>query len=396
MSKVNYFNNQINVEGKKILIRLDLNVPLNNKLILDDTRIKVVLPFIKELLKKNSKLILLSHLGRPKGIKKHSLSLVPVYKYLKKQLKNNLYFFTGDIDHETKDKIDYLKNGEIVLIENIRFYKGEEENDDLFAKTLANLCDIYINDAFSCCHRKQASVHKITKYSKNNFAGPLIQKEIKAIDLLIKDKKEPVTCLIGGSKVSTKINVILSLIQNVNNIIILGAMANNFLVYKNQKVGKSLVENNVKEIIKKIYNEAYNNKCQILIPEDFNVSKDFNGKSITKNENNIDSDDIILDIGPKTLQRVEEIIKTSKTVMWNGPAGYFENINFAKGTNSLAKIISDYTLKKSLLSIVGGGDTISAINKSKMSLSFTHLSTAGGAFLEYLEGKDLPGISVLK
>ena len=289
-----------------------------------------------------------------------------------------------------------MKNGEIVLIENIRFYKGEEENDDLFAKTLANLCDIYINDAFSCCHRKQASVHKITKYSKNNFAGPLIQKEIKAIDLLIKDKKEPVTCLIGGSKVSTKINVILSLIQNVNNIIILGAMANNFLVYKNQKVGKSLVENNVKEIIKKIYNEAYNNKCQILIPEDFNVSKDFNGKSITKNENNIDSDDIILDIGPKTLQRVEEIIKTSKTVMWNGPAGYFENINFAKGTNSLAKIISDYTLKKSLLSIVGGGDTISAINKSKMSLSFTHLSTAGGAFLEYLEGKDLPGITVLK
>ena len=266
----------------------------------------------------------------------------------------------------------------------------------MFAKTLANLCDIYINDAFSCCHRKQASVHKITKYSKNNFAGPLIQKEIKAIDLLIKDKKEPVTCLIGGSKVSTKINVILSLIQNVNNIIILGAMANNFLVYKNQKVGKSLVENNVKEIIKKIYNEAYNNKCQILIPEDFNVSKDFNGKSITKNENNIDSDDIILDIGPKTLQRVEEIIKTSKTVMWNGPAGYFENINFAKGTNSLAKIISDYTLKKSLLSIVGGGDTISAINKSKMSLSFTHLSTAGGAFLEYLEGKDLPGLSVLK
>ena len=161
-------------------------------------------------------------------------------------------------------------------------------------------------------------------------------------------------------------------------------------------MGKSLVENNVKEIIKKIYSEAYNNKCQILIPEDFNVSKDFNGKSVTKDENSIDSDDIILDIGPKTLQRVEEIIKTSKTVMWNGPAGYFENINFAKGTNSLAKIISDYTSKKSLLSIVGGGDTISAINKSKMSLSFTHLSTAGGAFLEYLEGKDLPGITVLK
>ena len=382
----------IDISNKNLVVRVDMNVPIRDKKIQDPTRIKACLPTINYALERNCKVLLISHLGRPtEGSIENKYSLEPVSEYLSEILDEPV-----SLEKDISNTEIFKSGPRVKVLENIRFYKGEEENDDLFAKTLANLCDIYINDAFSCCHRKQASVHKITKYSKNNFAGPLIQKEIKAIDMLIKDKKEPVTCLIGGSKVSTKINVILNLIQNVNNIIILGAMANNFLVYKNQKVGKSLVENNVKEIIKKIYSEAYNNKCQILIPEDFNVSKDFNGKSVTKDENSIDSDDIILDIGPKTLQRVEEIIKTSKTVMWNGPAGYFENINFAKGTNSLAKIISDYTSKKSLLSIVGGGDTISAINKSKMSLSFTHLSTAGGAFLEYLEGKDLPGITVLK
>ena len=396
MSNVNYFNNQINVDGKKILLRLDLNVPLNNKSILDYTRIEIVLPFIKNLLKKNSRLILLSHLGRPKGVKDNNLSLIPVYKYLKKQFKNNLYFFAGDIDHETKNKISYLKNGEIVLVENIRFNKGEEQNDGVFAKTLANLCDIYINDAFSCCHRKQASVHKITEYSKYNYAGPLIKKEIEAIDLLIKNKKEPITCLIGGSKISTKINVLLNLIKKVNNIVIIGAMANNFLLYKNYGIGKSLVEKNITEIIKQIYTEAKINECKIIIPEDFNVSKSFHGKPTTKGQNDIDSEDIILDIGPKTLLKIKEIIEGSKTVMWNGPAGYFENLNFANGTFSIAKIISDRTSNKSLLSVVGGGDTITAINKSKKTFSFTHLSTAGGAFLEYLEGKDLPGISVLK
>ena len=396
MSNVNYFNNQINIEGKKILLRLDLNVPLDNKSILDYTRIEIVLPFIKNLLKKNSRLILLSHLGRPKGLKDNNLSLIPVYKYLKKQLKNNLYFFTGDIDHETKNKLSYLQNGEIVLIENIRFNKEEEKNDDVFAETLANLCDIYINDAFSCCHRKQASVHKITEYSKYNYAGPLIKKEIEAINLLIKNKKEPVTCLIGGSKISTKINVLLNLIKNVNNIVIIGAMANNFLLYKNYGIGKSIVEKNITETIRQIYTEAKNNDCKIIIPEDFNVSKSFQGKSTTKGQNDIDSEDIILDIGPKTLLKIKDIIEGSKTVMWNGPAGYFENLNFANGTFSIAKIISDRTSDKSLLSVVGGGDTISAINKSKKSFSFTHLSTAGGAFLEYLEGKDLPGITVLK
>ena len=213
---------------------------------------------------------------------------------------------------------------------------------------------------------------------------------------MVKNKKEPVTCIIGGSKISSKINVITSLIEKVNNLIIVGAMANNFFIYKNYKVGKSLIEENTKEIIKKIYEKANKNKCKILIPEDCMVGSSFDGYGINKDFNAIKDNDIILDIGPKTILNIKDIIDQSNTVLWNGPAGYFENENFMIGTMSIAENISKNTVKKSLISILGGGDTLAAINKSKNKLSFTHLSTAGGAFLEYLEGKDLPGLSVLK
>ena len=204
------------------------------------------------------------------------------------------------------------------------------------------------------------------------------------------------TCIIGGSKISTKINVIINLIKNVNNIVIVGAMANNFLIYGGSKVGKSLVEKNSNETIKKIYSEALKHKCKIFIPEDVNVAKDFKGSEKVKKLDLIDQDDIILDIGPNTIDTIKQIIDNSNMVLWNGPAGYFENTNFANGTLAIAKKISENTNNKSLVSILGGGDTISAINKDNSKFSFTHLSTAGGAFLEFLEGKDLPGISVLK
>ena len=223
-----------------------------------------------------------------------------------------------------------------------------------------------------------------------------MKKEIDAINLVIENKKGPVTCIIGGSKISTKINVISNLMKNVDIIVIVGAMANNFLLHKGVLIGKSLVEKNSGKIIDKIYFDSKKYDCEIIIPLDFNVSESFDGCGVSKTQSNINENEIILDIGPKTIKKIEEIIDKSNTILWNGPAGYFENKEFAIGTNSIAEKISTNTTNKSLISVIGGGDTISAINKIQKKLSFTHLSTAGGAFLEYLEGKDLPGISVLK
>jgi len=396
MDKINFFPDNLDVQNKKIILRLDLNVPLKNKIIIDDTRIALCLPFIKKLTEKKAKIIIISHLGRPKGIKDPALSLMPIYKYLKKALQTNIYFFMGDFDNEIKDKFSHLKAGEVILIENIRYFKEETDNNENFSKKLASLGDIYINDAFSCSHRKQSSIHNITKYINKSFAGPLLKKEVDAINLIIKNKKEPVTCIIGGSKISTKINVITNLIGKINNLIIVGAMANNFFIYKNFKVGKSLIESNTKEIIKKIYDKAAKNNCEILIPEDCVVGTSFEGEGKGKNLDQIEENEIILDIGLNTTKKIKELIEKSNTVLWNGPAGYFENKNFLNGTMSIAETISKNTQKKSLISVLGGGDTLAAINKSKNKLFFSHLSTAGGAFLEYLEGKDLPGLSVLK
>ena len=396
MDKINFFPDNLDIQNKKIILRLDLNVPLKDKIIQDDTRIVSCLPFIKRLVEKKAKVIIISHLGRPEGIKVPDLSLLPIYKYLKNTLQTNVYFFMGNLDEEVQEKFSHLKKGEIILIENIRYFKEENNNDENFSKKLASLGDIFINDAFSCSHRKQASIHNITKFVKKSFAGPLLKKEIDAINLVLQNKKEPVTCIIGGSKISTKINVITNLIKKVNNLIIVGAMANNFFIYKNLRVGKSLIEENTKQIIKTIYEEADKKKCKILIPEDCVVSSSFNGNGINKDLNIIAKNDIILDIGPKTIEIIKNIINQSNTVLWNGPAGYFENENFMTGTMSIAEAISKNTVEKSLISILGGGDTLAAINKSTNKLSFTHLSTAGGAFLEYLEGKDLPGLTVLK
>ena len=396
MDKINFFPENLEIQNQKVILRLDLNVPLKDKVIQDDTRIVLCLPFIKKLIEKKAKIIIISHLGRPKGVKVPELSLIPVYKYLKKSLQTNIYFFMGNLDHEVQDKFSHLNEGEIILLENIRYFKEEGNDDEDFSKKLGSLGDIYINDAFSCSHRKQASIHNITKFVKKSYAGPLLKKEIEAINLVVQNKKEPVTCIIGGSKISTKINVILNLISKVNNLIIVGAMANNFFVYKNFKVGKSLIEENTKEIIKRIYEKANDNKCEILIPEDCMVGTSFTGIGESKDLNTIKDDEIILDIGLKTINNIKRKIEQSNTVLWNGPAGYFENESFMAGTMSIAENISKNTIQKSLISILGGGDTLAAINKSKNKLSFTHLSTAGGAFLEYLEGKDLPGLCVLK
>ena len=395
MSDLKIFSSDISVSGKRVIVRLDLNVPINNSKIDDDTRIKVIEPFVNKLIENKAKVILLSHLGRPKGKVVSELSLKPIFNYLEKKLNGKIYFYQEKIDSKAVDASNKLKPGEVLLFENIRFFKEEEGDEETFAKNLSRLGDIYINEAFSCSHRKQASIHKITRFI-DSYGGPLLEKEIQSINLIIKNKKKPVTCIIGGSKVSTKINILSSLSKKADNLVIVGAMANNFLKFKGINVGKSLIEEGSENIVKNINTLAAKNKCNIIIPVDWNTSSSVNGDPVYKSLKDMGSEDMILDIGKSTIDLISKTIDSSNTVFWNGPAGYYENKNFSTGTLSIANKIAENTKSKSLISIVGGGDTVAAIKNTGLENVFTHLSTAGGAFLESLEGKELPGIKVLK
>ena len=395
MSDLKIFSSDISVSGKRVIVRLDLNVPINNSKIDDDTRIKIIEPFVNKLIENKAKVILLSHLGRPKGKAVSELSLKPIFNYLEKKLNGKIYFYQEKIDSKAVDASNKLKPGEVLLFENIRFFKEEEGDEETFAKNLSRLGDIYINEAFSCSHRKQASIHKITRFI-DSYGGPLLEKEIQSINLIIKNKKKPVTCIIGGSKVSTKINILSSLSKKADNLVIVGAMANNFLKFKGINVGKSLIEEGSENIVKNINTLAAKNKCNIIIPVDWNTSSSVNGDPIYKSLKDMGSEDMILDIGKSTMDLISKTIDNSNTVFWNGPAGYYENKNFSTGTLSIANKIAENTKSKSLISIVGGGDTVAAIKNTGLENVFTHLSTAGGAFLESLEGKELPGIKVLK
>ena len=395
MSDLKIFSKDIPIKGKRIIVRLDLNVPITNLIIDDDTRIKVVEPFINKLLENKAKVILLSHLGRPNGKVVSELSLDPIFNYLKKNLNGKVYFYQKNIDAEAIDATEALKPGEVLLFENIRFFKDEENDEENFAKTLSKLGDIYINEAFSCSHRKQASIHKITKFI-DSYGGPILEKEIQSIDLITKNKKKPVTCIIGGSKVSTKISILSNLSEKADNLIIVGAMANNFLKSQGINVGASMIEKGIENIIKNINALAKKNKCNIIIPVDCNTSSNVDGEPVHKSLKDLVSNDMILDIGKNTIELINKTIDRSNTVFWNGPAGYYENKNFSTGSLSIAKKIADNTKSRSLISIVGGGDTVAAIKNTGLEKVYTHLSTAGGAFLESLEGKELPGVKVLK
>jgi phosphoglycerate kinase len=395
MSDLKIFPKKISINGKRIIVRLDLNVPINNLKIDDDTRIKVIEPFLNRLIENKAKVVLVTHLGRPKGKVVPDLSLGPIFSYLKKKLNGKIYFYKDKIDNAAIQASNKLKPGEVLLIENIRFFKQEEDDEEVFAKNLSKLGDIFINEAFSCSHRKQASIHKITKFIES-YGGPVLEKEIQSINLITKNKKEPVTCIIGGSKISTKINILSSLSEKSENLVIVGAMANNFLKFKGINIGASLIEKGAENNVKNIYSTAEKNKCKIIIPLDCNTSTSLNGNPLYKSLQDISSKDIILDIGKKTIDLINKTIDNSNTVFWNGPAGYYENKNFSKGSLCIAKKISENTKSKSLISIVGGGDTVASIKNTGLENTFTHLSTAGGAFLESLEGKDLPGIKVLK
>mgnify|MGYP001158288372 CR=1 FL=1 len=395
MSDLKIFSSDISINDKRVIVRLDLNVPIKNTKVEDDTRVKVIKPFINKLIQNKAKVILITHLGRPKGKRVPELSLKPIFNYLEKELNGKVYFYKENIDDKTVGVTNKLKPGEVLLIENIRFFSEEENDEEVFAKKLSKLGDIYINEAFSCSHRKQASIHKITKFI-DSYGGPTLDKEIKSINLIKNNRKKPVTCIIGGSKVSTKINILSNLLVSADNLIIVGAMANNFLKFKGVNVGASLIEKGSDNIIKNIYTLAKKNECKIIIPVDCNISSNVKGDRVYKSLKDISSEDMVLDIGKNTLDLINKTIDISNTVFWNGPAGYYENKNFSVGSISIAKKIAENTNSKSLISIVGGGDTIAAIKNTGLENSFTHLSTAGGAFLECLEGKELPGIKVLK
>jgi len=391
---MNSIKDQKNLNKKKVLLRLDLNVPLKKGLITDETRINKIIPILDFLIKEQSKIIIISHVGRPKGKVITDLSLKPICKNVEKKINKKIRLVKEDIFKLKKEDLFKDPNDQIVFLENIRFYKEEEKNDTNFAQHLAKLADLYVNDAFSCSHRAHASVSKITEFLPS-FAGLQLETEISALKKVTTEIKKPITCIIGGSKISTKIGIIKNLISKFDNIIIVGGMANNIIKYKGNQIGKSIKEENCDLMIKEIFETLKSHSCKIIFPEDVLIGKNLDDEPQIKQLDNIKDDDIILDIGPKTLDKIKRIIENSETVLWNGPAGYFENPNFANGSYDIAKTITKKNKNNTIYSVVGGGDTIALINKIRLVENFNFVSTAGGAFLEYLEGKELPGIKAL-
>jgi len=384
---------QTNLQGKNIILRLDLNVPLENSKITDTTRIDKILPTIKFLLNQNSKIIILSHVGRPKGKIIKELSLKPIGEEIEKKLKEKVRLISVNIGNINKKFISNTREN-ILLLENIRYYPQEEQNDQKFGEHLASLGDIYVNDAFSCSHRAHSSICEISKFLPA-FSGLQLNLEVGALKKITSNITKPITCIIGGSKISTKINIIKNLIPKFDNLIIVGGMANNIIEYSGNKIGKSIKEENVKEIISEIFRLSKEENCNIIYPMDVVVAESLDGSPQNKELYEIDNDEMILDIGPKTIKQIFNIIDKTKTILWNGPAGYFENPVFANGSQEIAKKIVENNKANKIFSVVGGGDTVSLLNSLNLVDNFNFVSTAGGAFLEYLEGKELPGITAL-
>ena len=379
---------------KKVLLRLDLNVPLSEGKITDSTRIDKILPTINFLLKNEAKIIILSHVGRPKGKIIETLSLKPICKNLEIKLNQNIKLISKNIKEIKSDDLFNGHNEKIVILENLRFYEGEEKNDSAFAKHLASLADIYVNDAFSCSHRAHASIFEVTKFLPS-YAGLQLNLEIDALTKITSKIKRPITCIIGGSKISSKIKIIKNLIPKFDNIIIVGGMANNILKYQGHEIGKSIQENDCDQIIEEIFSLSKKENCKIVYPEDVTIGKSLNGSPKIKELYDIFKDELILDIGPKTIKTINQLIEESSTILWNGPAGYIENSNFAKGSIEIANKIVEKNKNNTIYSVAGGGDTVALLNNVKAAKHFNFVSTAGGAFLEYLEGKVLPGIMAL-
>ncbi len=387
-----------NIKGKKALVRVDFNVPLDdNQNVTDDTRIRAALPTINYLRDQGAKIILVSHMGRPKGQVKDSLRLNPVANRLSELIKADVLKLDDSIGDDVKSKLDTLKDGDVALLENIRFYAEEENNNPEFAKKLADLADLYVNDAFGAAHRAHASTEGVTKYLSPSVSGLLMEKELRMLGQLLENPKRPFVAIVGGSKVSSKIAVIESLINKVDTIVLGGGMTYTFLKSRGMEIGKSIVEDDKLDVARNLTALAKEKNVGLVISTDVlvadNFSNDANVKFVSVDE--IPADWEGIDIGPDSREKTREIILGAQTILWNGPVGVFEIDKFAEGTRSIAQNVADAT-KGGAISVLGGGDTVAAIEKFKIPAdSYSHISTGGGASLEFIEGKELPGVAAL-
>lgn len=389
------------IAGKRVLLRADLNVPMSvddegNRQVTDDTRIRSVIPTIKALAEAGARVLVISHFGRPKGQRNPDMSLEPLGQPLANHTQLPVSYIDDCIGEEVNEVIDAMEGGSVLLLENLRFYAEETDNDADFAKALAENADYYVNDAFSCCHRAHASTVGIANILPS-AAGLALEKELIALEGAIGKPVHPVAALVGGAKVSTKLDVLTNLVTKVDHLIIGGGMANTFLAAQGVDVGASLCEHDLTDTANGILENAANSGCKIHLPDDVVVAKEFaaNADNRTTSSDEVASDEMILDVGPSSAASVANALENCKTLIWNGPMGAFEIDPFDAATVTVAKAAGALTENGTLISVAGGGDTVAALNHAGIADQFSHISTAGGAFLEWMEGKELPGVTVL-
>ena len=391
------------LKGKKILLRADLNVPFKHGKILDNTRISGVAKTVKELLAEDAKIIIISHFGRPGGVFDSSYSLSPIVDGVSEELSSNskqkieVKFGIDCIGNVARNAVDAMQDGEVLILENLRFHKGEKDNDDDFAKELASLADYYVNDAFSCSHRAHASITGVTKFLPS-YAGRNLENEIGSLSTALDNPEKPLAAIVGGSKISTKIDVLITLASKADYLIIGGGMANTFFHEQGYKIGASIFEKGQKSTVKKILKIAKENNCEVILPVDTVVAESLDNPEKTESLkiDNISKKKMILDAGSLTIVKWSEVLEKCKTLVWNGPMGAFEYPPFDNSSISMAKLVAYFTKYNKLNSVAGGGDTVAVLSAAGLKDSLSYVSTAGGAFLEWLEGKELSGIKVLK
>ena len=387
---------EMDIGGKTLLVRADLNVPVRDGKVSDATRLKRIVPGIEAWSAEGARIVLLSHFGRPKGQRNADMSLRPIARKLGELLGRDVSFGDDCTGPTARATVDKLSDGDICVLENLRFHDGEEANDGAFAKDLATLGDAYVNDAFSAAHRAHASTEGLA-FQLPAFAGPLMMEEIGALQSALEAPQRPTAAVVGGAKVSSKIPVLSNLVGKVDKLIIGGGMANTFLLANGVSVGASLAEPDLVDEARRITEIAAENGCEILLPCDVVVAKEFKAGAAARTVGLADvaSDDMILDVGPETVEQLSAMLADCKTLLWNGPLGAFEIAPFGQGTFALAKEVGNLTAAGALVSVAGGGDTVAALNAAGVADQYTYVSSAGGAFLEWLEGKELPGVAAL-